>query len=251
MPPAISSVSNVTPSYITGTIMVPSHHHGTLRRTLIPTSMAGVIPPNVYFDGTIPRNLTRGLSADNPQYGYYGWHTLSRKPSLPLGGGTTTYTGYSGYIPPPASQLRTGPGGELSNSGGGGGSGSRAGTPTTHHTHSHPHQPIGRTTPDIPTITITSSSLHQSIPTTTSTNPPSSSSSSSMTTSLNVASLALVNQTNALKIAKSDGCSGSTNTSSSISVSTNTTTNCEHATQQQPLSSSTVQVCPSGRTHCF
>lgn len=72
MPSAISSVSNVTPSYITGTIMVPGHHHGTLRRTLIPTSMAGVIPPNVYFDGTIPRSFTRGLSADNPQYGYYG-----------------------------------------------------------------------------------------------------------------------------------------------------------------------------------
>lgn len=221
MQPAISSVSNVTPSYITGTIMVPGHHHGTLRRTLIPTSMAGVIPPNVYFDGTIPRSLTRGLSADSPQYGYYGWHTLTRKPSLQLGGGGSGgVTGYGGYIPPPASQLRTGPSGELVCS-------SRASTPTTPQTtqsYSHPHQPIGRTTPDIPTITITSSSLHQTIPTTTS---------SSTTTSLNLASLALVNQTNALKIGKSD---------------TNTT-NCEHMDSQQQHQP--VQVCPSGRTHCF
>lgn len=127
-------------------------------------------------------------------------------------------TGYSGYIPPPASQLRTGPSGELA---------STTPPPTTSQTlqsYTHPHQPIGRTTPDIPTITITSSSIHQTIPTTSSTS----------TTTLNVSSLALVNQTNALKIGKSD----------------TTTTNCEHTDAQHQMHQP-VQVCPSGRTHCF
>ncbi|XP_059218178.1 protein eva-1 isoform X3 [Stomoxys calcitrans] len=84
------------PSYLSGTIMVPGHHHShtaTLRRSIIPTSMGimgapspplvagNPMPPamvgvptssSVYYDTTIPRHLSRGMSADsNPQY-FYG-----------------------------------------------------------------------------------------------------------------------------------------------------------------------------------
>lgn len=84
------------PSYLSGTIMVPGHHHshtGTLRRSMIPTSMGMIGNPSpplvagnpmpqsmvgvptsssVYYDTTIPRHLSRGMSADNnPQY-FYG-----------------------------------------------------------------------------------------------------------------------------------------------------------------------------------
>ncbi|XP_075147091.1 uncharacterized protein LOC142221302 isoform X2 [Haematobia irritans] len=99
MPPSILSTGHQNmggPSYLSGTIMVPGHHHshtGTLRRSIIPTSMGMMgapspplvggnqMPPamvgvptssSVYYDTTIPRHLSRGMSADsNPQY-FYG-----------------------------------------------------------------------------------------------------------------------------------------------------------------------------------
>lgn len=77
-------------------MMVPGHHHphaGTLRRTMIPTSMGIMSTPSpppvsgnimgphsmagipsatsIYYDSTIPRNFNRGMSADSPQY-FYG-----------------------------------------------------------------------------------------------------------------------------------------------------------------------------------
>ncbi|TMW44787.1 hypothetical protein DOY81_010133 [Sarcophaga bullata] len=91
-----SSNQNIAgPSYLSGTIMVPGHHHshtGTLRRQLVPTSMGMMAGPqasimsgntvphsmvgvptssSVYYDSTIPRHLNRGVSADNTQY-FYG-----------------------------------------------------------------------------------------------------------------------------------------------------------------------------------
>ncbi|XP_037813038.1 protein eva-1-like isoform X2 [Lucilia sericata] len=97
-PSILSTGSNQNmggPSYLSGTIMVPGHHHshtGTLRRQLIPTSMGMMNTPqsslvggntgphsmvgvptssSVYYDSTIPRHLNRGVSADNTQY-FYG-----------------------------------------------------------------------------------------------------------------------------------------------------------------------------------
>lgn len=89
-----SSLGGVTPAYLSGTIMVPGHQHthgGTLRRTLIPTSMGLMsapspppamlgtgggmaLPPHsmastsgsgVYYDSTVPRSLARGLSTES------------------------------------------------------------------------------------------------------------------------------------------------------------------------------------------
>ncbi|KNC25942.1 hypothetical protein FF38_10251 [Lucilia cuprina] len=97
-PSILNTASNQNmggPSYLSGTIMVPGHHHshtGTLRRQLIPTSMGMMNTPqsslvggntgthsmvgvptssSVYYDTTIPRHLNRGVSADNTQY-FYG-----------------------------------------------------------------------------------------------------------------------------------------------------------------------------------
>ncbi|KAM7364709.1 uncharacterized protein ACRADG_001086 isoform 3-T8 [Cochliomyia hominivorax] len=96
-PSILSTTSNQSmggPSYLSGTIMVPGHHHshtGTLRRQLVPTSMGMMNTPqsslvgntgphsivgvptssSIYYDSTIPRHLNRGLSADNTQY-FYG-----------------------------------------------------------------------------------------------------------------------------------------------------------------------------------
>ncbi|XP_046805472.1 uncharacterized protein LOC124419546 isoform X2 [Lucilia cuprina] len=97
-PSILNTASNQNmggPSYLSGTIMVPGHHHshtGTLRRQLIPTSMGMMnttqsslvggntgthsmvgVPTSssVYYDTTIPRHLNRGVSADNTQY-FYG-----------------------------------------------------------------------------------------------------------------------------------------------------------------------------------
>ncbi|XP_055852523.1 protein eva-1-like [Episyrphus balteatus] len=83
MPSAISSVSHHTSAgqtYIPGSMLMSGPHaHGTLRRTMIPTSMGMMSTPspppgmgggNIYYDSTIPRNLNRGMSADN-QY-FYG-----------------------------------------------------------------------------------------------------------------------------------------------------------------------------------
>lgn len=98
-----SSLSGVPPAYISGTIMVPGHQHthaGTLRRTLIPTSMglmssASPPPPvglgigpgagmglpshslastgsGVYYDSTVPRNLARGMSTEGSGQYFYG-----------------------------------------------------------------------------------------------------------------------------------------------------------------------------------
>lgn len=108
-----ASLSGVPPAYISGTIMVPGHQHthaGTLRRTLIPTSMglmsspsppppmglgiglgpsAGAgpghgtgmgLPPHslastgsgVYYDSTMPRNLARGMSTESSGQYFYG-----------------------------------------------------------------------------------------------------------------------------------------------------------------------------------
>ncbi|XP_037924496.1 uncharacterized protein LOC119660163 isoform X2 [Hermetia illucens] len=82
----ISSVSHHTtvPSYLPGAMMVS--HHGTLRRTMVPAGSAtgimpspsptppptslGVVTPNVCYEGTLPRSLSRGMP-DNSQY-YYG-----------------------------------------------------------------------------------------------------------------------------------------------------------------------------------
>lgn len=98
-----ASLSGVPPAYISGTIMVPGHQHthaGTLRRTLIPTSMGlmssasppppvglGIgpgsgmgLPPHslastgsgVYYDSTVPRNLARGMSTEGSGQYFYG-----------------------------------------------------------------------------------------------------------------------------------------------------------------------------------
>ncbi|KAH8310396.1 hypothetical protein KR044_001119 [Drosophila immigrans] len=102
-----SGMGGVSPAYISGTIMVPGHHHthaGTLRRTLIPTSMGlmsspsppptgmvgmggmGAMPPHsmasnsgsghsghsVYYDSTVPRTLARGLSTESSGQYFYG-----------------------------------------------------------------------------------------------------------------------------------------------------------------------------------
>ncbi|XP_017848223.1 uncharacterized protein LOC108603701 isoform X4 [Drosophila busckii] len=94
------SLSGVTPTYISGTIMVPGHQHthaGTLRRTLIPTSMGLMsspspppatalgLPPHslasssgsgggnsIYYDSTVPRTLARGLSTESSAQYFYG-----------------------------------------------------------------------------------------------------------------------------------------------------------------------------------
>ncbi|XP_030239805.1 protein eva-1 isoform X3 [Drosophila navojoa] len=89
-----SSLGGVSPAYLSGTIMVPGHQHthgGTLRRTLIPTSMGLMsapspppamlgtgggmaLPPHsmpatsgsgVYYDSTVPRSLARGMSTES------------------------------------------------------------------------------------------------------------------------------------------------------------------------------------------
>ncbi|XP_034487116.1 uncharacterized protein LOC117791464 [Drosophila innubila] len=108
-----SGLGGVSPAYISGTIMVPGHQHthaGTLRRTLIPTSMgmmsspspppagmtgmAGMgtgmgmgmgmgMPPHslasgsgsgsgVYYDSTVPRTLARGMSTESSGQYFYG-----------------------------------------------------------------------------------------------------------------------------------------------------------------------------------
>ncbi|XP_023035943.1 uncharacterized protein LOC6650955 isoform X2 [Drosophila willistoni] len=99
-----SGLSTVSPAYLSGTVMVPGHHH-TLRRTLIPTSMGMMSTPSpppsslglgphsmagmpstsssggvpggggggsVYYDSTVPRNLARGMSADSSAQYFYG-----------------------------------------------------------------------------------------------------------------------------------------------------------------------------------
>ncbi|KAH8388567.1 hypothetical protein KR093_010029, partial [Drosophila rubida] len=107
-----SGLGGVSPAYISGTIMVPGHQHthaGTLRRTLIPTSMGlmsspspppagmgmgvgvgvgvgvgmGGMPPHsmasnsgsghgVYYDSTVPRTLARGMSTESSGQYFYG-----------------------------------------------------------------------------------------------------------------------------------------------------------------------------------
>ncbi|XP_032596045.1 uncharacterized protein LOC6567209 isoform X2 [Drosophila grimshawi] len=96
-----SGLSGIPPTYLSGTIMVPGHQHthaGTLRRTLIPTSMGLMsspspppailgtgtgmpLPPHsmastggsgVYYDSTVPRSLARGLSTESSGQYYYG-----------------------------------------------------------------------------------------------------------------------------------------------------------------------------------
>ncbi|XP_073848291.1 uncharacterized protein isoform X1 [Musca autumnalis] len=98
-PPILSNSTNQNmtgPSYLSGTIMVPGHHHshtGTMRRGMIPTSMGMMgtpspsliggnpMPPSivgvptsssVYYDTTIPRHISRGMSADNNTQYFYG-----------------------------------------------------------------------------------------------------------------------------------------------------------------------------------
>ncbi|EDW67838.1 uncharacterized protein [Drosophila virilis] len=96
-----SSLSGVAPAYLSGTIMVPGHQHthaGTLRRTLIPTSMGLMsspspppamlgtgggmaLPPHslaatsgsgVYYDSTVPRTLARGISTESSGQYFFG-----------------------------------------------------------------------------------------------------------------------------------------------------------------------------------
>ncbi|XP_064550233.1 uncharacterized protein LOC135436535 isoform X2 [Drosophila montana] len=96
-----SSLSGVSPAYLSGTIMVPGHQHthaGTLRRTLIPTSMGLMsspspppammgtgggmsLPPHslaatsgsgVYYDSTVPRTLARGISTESSGQYFFG-----------------------------------------------------------------------------------------------------------------------------------------------------------------------------------
>ncbi|XP_051862320.1 uncharacterized protein LOC117574907 isoform X2 [Drosophila albomicans] len=100
-----SGMGGVSPAYISGTIMVPGHQHthGTLRRTLIPTSMGlmsspspppagmgmgmggmGAMPAHsmastggsgghsVYYDSTVPRTLARGMSTESSGQYFYG-----------------------------------------------------------------------------------------------------------------------------------------------------------------------------------
>ncbi|XP_060647626.1 protein eva-1-like isoform X2 [Drosophila nasuta] len=98
-----SGMGGVPPAYISGTIMVPGHQHthGTLRRTLIPTSMGlmsspspppagmgmggmGAMPAHsmastggsgghsVYYDSTVPRTLARGMSTESSGQYFYG-----------------------------------------------------------------------------------------------------------------------------------------------------------------------------------
>ncbi|XP_026851061.1 uncharacterized protein LOC6594664 isoform X3 [Drosophila persimilis] len=92
-----SGLSTVSPAYLSGAVMVAGHHH-TLRRTLIPTSMGIMSSPSppptsissghplpltampstsnsgcgVYYDSTVPRNLTRGVSTESSAQYFYG-----------------------------------------------------------------------------------------------------------------------------------------------------------------------------------
>ncbi|XP_022214357.2 uncharacterized protein LOC111068892 isoform X2 [Drosophila obscura] len=92
-----SGLSTVSPAYLSGAVMVAGHHH-TLRRTLIPTSMGIMSSPSppptsmstghplplaampstsnsgcgVYYDSTVPRNLSRGVSAESSAQYFYG-----------------------------------------------------------------------------------------------------------------------------------------------------------------------------------
>ncbi|EDW37964.1 GL12345 [Drosophila persimilis] len=92
-----SGLGTVSPAYLSGAVMVAGHHH-TLRRTLIPTSMGIMSSPSppptsissghplpltampstsnsgcgVYYDSTVPRNLTRGVSTESSAQYFYG-----------------------------------------------------------------------------------------------------------------------------------------------------------------------------------
>lgn len=169
-----SSLSGVPPAYISGTIMVPGHQHthaGTLRRTLIPTSMGlmssasppppvglGIgpgtgmgLPPHslastgsgVYYDSTVPRNLARGMSTEGSGQYFYGWHSLNRKASLPIAIAVRPQPHLNFNMLPMSATM--GLGSPLVPGGGESGS-SRAGTPTN-----------GNTKSDIPAITVTAS----------------------------------------------------------------------------------------------
>ncbi|SPP88343.1 uncharacterized protein LOC117590144 isoform X1 [Drosophila guanche] len=92
-----SGLSTVSPAYLGGAVMVAGHHH-TLRRTLIPTSMGIMSSPSppptsmstghplpltampstsnsgcgIYYDSTVPRNLSRGVSTESSAQYFYG-----------------------------------------------------------------------------------------------------------------------------------------------------------------------------------